>query len=105
MYLSRIGAAADLPPEAFRVTMVWLHENTKVSDAGLAHFDGCKNVKALWLERTQTSDAEAAYFKDCKNLVSINLGGTKVSDAGLAYFKDCKDLLALEQARSLASGG
>ena len=41
-----IKAAADLPQEPFRLTRVDLHENKQVSDAGLAHFKGCKNLTA-----------------------------------------------------------
>jgi hypothetical protein len=90
-----ITAAADLPPEAFRVTMVWLHENTKVSDAGLAHFKDCKDVMDLNLRGTKTTDAGLAHFKECKNLTNLGLFGTRMSDAGLANFKDCKSLSAL----------
>jgi uncharacterized membrane protein/tRNA A-37 threonylcarbamoyl transferase component Bud32 len=114
-----IKAAADLPPEVFRLTEVGLSENKKVSDAGLTHFKDCKNLTSLhlWdtrvgdaglscfkdckslrvlvLGRTQVSDAGLAHFKDCKNLTHLNLGYTRVSDAGLALFKDCKNLTIL----------
>ena len=51
--------------------------------AGLTHLN---------LACTKVSDAGLAYFKDCKDLKFLDLDGTKVSDAGLAHFKDCKNL-------------
>jgi serine/threonine protein kinase len=86
-----IKAANELRREAFELTVVDLHENRKVTTAGLAHFKDCKSVKVLQLWGTQVSDAGLAYFKDCKNLTALALSGTH-SDAGLAYFKDCKKL-------------
>src|SRR5207249_2538384 len=112
-------AAADLPRGSFRLTYVDLPKNKQVSDAGLAHFkgcknlttlslgdtqvsdaglayfEGCKNLTQLWLYNTRASDTSLALFKDCKNLTLLNLGGTQVSDVGLAYFKDCKNLINL----------
>jgi eukaryotic-like serine/threonine-protein kinase len=87
--------AADLPKEAFRLTGVALEGNQKVSDAGLAHFEDCKNLTVLNLNATQVSDAGVAHFKGCKNLTVLGLGGTQVSDAGLAHFKGCKNLTYL----------
>ena len=65
--------------------------NTQVSDAGLAHFKGCKSLTSLNLNRTQVV-AGFAVFKDCKNLTSLKLSYVKVGDAGLAHFGDCKNL-------------
>ena len=66
--------------------------NTKVTDAGMAHFKDCKNLTHLDLADTQVSDAGLVHFKDCKDLTDLALAATKVSDAGLAHFKDCKNL-------------
>ena len=122
-----IKAAADLPPEAFRLTGVYLLGNRQVSDAGLAHFKGCnnlmildlqstqvtdtglahfkdcKNLTTLWLSTTQVTDTGLTYFKDCKNLTSLNLNSTRVSDVGLAHFKDCKNLKELGLADTQVS--
>jgi uncharacterized membrane protein len=69
--------------------------NTKVSDAGLVHFKGCKNLTELLLFSTQLSDVGLAHFKDCKSLTELHLDNTRVSDTGLAHFKDCKNLSKL----------
>jgi len=90
-----IKAAADLPPKAFQLASVNLHENKQVSDAGLAHFKDCKDLTQLDVHDTAASDAGLAYFKDCKNLTMLSVGSTQVSDAGLAYFRDCRNLMGL----------
>jgi serine/threonine protein kinase/uncharacterized membrane protein len=90
-----IKAAADLPGGPFRLTSVVCSNNSKVSNAGLAHFKDCKGLMYLNLYGTQVSDTGLAHFKDCKGLTQLNLGGTKVGDAGLAHFKDCNGLTHL----------
>jgi serine/threonine protein kinase len=61
--------------------------NTKVTDAGMAHFKDCKDLKYLNLFNTMVTEAGMVYFKDCKRLTQLCLAGTKVSDTGLANFK------------------
>ena len=90
-----INAGRDLPDGAFELTQVQLAQNSKVSEAGLAHFKDCKNLTYLDLGGTQASDAGLANFKDCKNLTVLQLGVIPVTDAGLAHFKDCKNLTVL----------
>ena len=79
--------AADLPQQPFRLTYVDLVRNQKVRNAGLAAFDGCKNLTFIDLRETQVKDAGLAHFKDCKNLTHLDLGGTQVSDEGVAKLK------------------
>ena len=90
-----LKALADLPSEKFQLTYVNLRWNKEVNDAGLASFDGCKNLTELLLEETQVSDTGLAHFKDCKNLIILWLHKTKVRDAGLIHFSDCKKLIQL----------
>jgi hypothetical protein len=84
------GLLADLTPlegmNLAGLTHLYLF-NTKVTDAGLAHFKDCKNLVALGLYNTQLTDAGLIHFKDCKALTRLFLGGTKVSDSGLAHLK------------------
>jgi formylglycine-generating enzyme required for sulfatase activity/uncharacterized membrane protein len=98
-----IKAAADLPPESFRLTSVSLRDNKQVSDAGLAVFNDCKNLTSIDLYRTPVTDAGLAHFKDCKNLTSLDLHDTRVSDAGLIHLKDCKALMELHLTRTNVS--
>src|SRR6185295_18166013 len=67
----QIAVVGDLPRGACGLTGVGaVADNPKVSDAGLAHFKDCKNLRFL----------------------SLVGGFTKFTDVGLAHFKDCKDL-------------
>jgi eukaryotic-like serine/threonine-protein kinase len=90
-----ISAAVDLPKEAFRLTHINLFRNRDVSDAGLAAFRDCRNLKDLNLWEVQMSDAALANFSSSRNLEILQLPATNVSDAGLVHFKDCKDLTIL----------
>jgi serine/threonine protein kinase len=91
-----IHANADLPREPFRLTVVDLADNHRVTDAGLAVLKDCRNLKiiALYFDR-QVTDAGLAHFKDCKTITQLHLQNTAVTDAGLAYFKDCKNITDL----------
>ncbi len=92
---SAIGTVGALPRGPFELTGVTLDGNTKVTDAGLSSFAGCRNLTSLNLYDTPISDAGLAYFKDCKKLTSLRLNGEEISDLGLAYFKDCRDITLL----------
>jgi serine/threonine protein kinase/formylglycine-generating enzyme required for sulfatase activity/Leucine-rich repeat (LRR) protein len=70
--------------------------NTRVGDAGLEHFAGCKNLTGLWLSHTSVSNAGMARFKDCKGLEKLNLKYTRVDDAGLSYFQGCNELSGID---------
>jgi hypothetical protein len=98
-----VNALADLPKEPFRLTLVGLNGNKHVSDAGLAHFEGCKDLTHLLLWGTEVGDAGLAVFRGCKNLRVIALNGTRVGDSGLAAFKDCKSLIILGLDRTQVS--
>jgi hypothetical protein len=92
------GQLADLTPlEGMNLSELTHLDltRTKVTDAGLAVFKGCKNLTHIDLFLTQVSDAGLVHFKDCKALTTIYLSETKVNDAGLANFKHCKNLTVL----------
>jgi serine/threonine protein kinase len=85
-----IHAPADLPPEQFRLTVVGLYENTRVTDAGLDVFKDCQNLKILlFYFDGQVTDAGLAHFKNCKTLTQLALVGTKVSDAAWPASRAC----------------
>jgi serine/threonine protein kinase len=110
-----LKAAAELPKERFTLSRVNL-AGAKVTDSGLASFEGCKGLtfihlagasvtnaglahlmpgKDLWfleLWGAPITDAGLAHFKGCTKLGHLSLFGTAVTDAGLAYFKDSKGL-------------
>jgi uncharacterized membrane protein len=99
-----LDKAADLPREPFRLTGIVLDHNeqvrARVTDAGLAHFAGCKHLTYLALAHTPVGDEGVAHFKDCKAITHLQLPGVRVSDAGLAHFAGCKDLTHLSLAHT-----
>ena len=99
-------ASAKLPQTTFELTTVFLERNPKVNDAGLASFEGCKNLTSVSLLESAVSDVGLVHFKDSKKLTTLNLNGTQVSDAGLAFFTDCKNLtfLTLSHTRVTDAG-
>ncbi len=51
------AAVADIPQGAFQLTVVGLAENSKVSDAGLAHLAGCPKLVSLNFKKTKVTEA------------------------------------------------
>ncbi len=113
-----LNAVAELPNEPFLVTVLMLPgsqatdaglahfkgckyltyfdlSNTPVTNAGLAHFKNCKNLTGFALQKTQVGDAGLAHLKDCKELTTMNIGFTDATDEGLTYFRDCKNLTGI----------
>ncbi len=90
--LPEIKRAADLPPGDLKLQVVTLKGNDRVTDAALAVFGPCKNLKRIILDDQSVTDAGLANFRDCKALVTLSLSKTRVTGAGLAHFKDCKNL-------------
>ncbi len=64
--------------------------NTAATDAGLAHFAANKKLGMLWLRGLNITDAGLAHFAECVNLAQLSLADTPITDAGLAHFKNCK---------------
>jgi len=99
-----IRAKSDLPTGTFRLTYVALYENKQVTDAGLAVFKDCKNLRFLCLYGCgQITDAGLAHFNDCKNLTRLELEGVRVTDAALAVFAGRKDLTELYLGNTLVT--
>jgi anti-sigma factor RsiW len=92
----KVHNAAELPKEPFQLTSAFIRDDHQVTDAGLAHFQGCKNLISLFLGGTKVTDAGLAHFQDCKNLMSLDLQNTPVTDDGVAHFRHCKDLTDLD---------
>ncbi len=68
---------------------------TQVTDAGLAHVAGMKNLTRLHLENTKVSDAGLEHLKALPNLEYLNLYGTQVTDAGIQKLAGLKNLKKL----------
>jgi len=73
--------------------VVTLHlAGTQVTDAGLVHLKGLSSLRRLHLERTGAGDAGLAHLKALANLEYLNLYGTKVTDKGLEHLVGLKKL-------------
>jgi Leucine-rich repeat (LRR) protein len=73
--------------------------NTKVTDAGLKHLAGLKQLQRLYLIDTQVTDAGLNELAGLKQLQRLYLIDTQVTDAGL------KHLAGLKQLRELGLNG
>lgn len=65
---------------------------TGVTDKGLAHLSGMKNLTRLHLENTGVTDAGLDSLKGLSNLEYLNLYGTQVSDKGIEKLSGLKNL-------------
>jgi hypothetical protein len=65
---------------------------TKVTDKGLAHLAGMKEITRLHLENTAVTDAGLDHLKGLTNLEYLNLYGTQVTDAGIMKLAGLKKL-------------
>ncbi len=66
-----------------------------VTDLGLAHLKGTKNLRVLYVQGTQITDAGLVHLKGVTNLSELYLYQTRVSDAGLVHLKGLTNLSVL----------
>ncbi len=81
---TEIKAAADLPKEGFTLSLVYLGNNEKVTDADLSRLKDCDNLTWLDLNETKVSAAGLVHLKDCRKLTAIVLDRTQVGDSAVA---------------------
>ena len=98
-----LTTSSQLPHDPLRLKVVLLHNNKRVSDAGLAAFAGCQRIEFLDLRNTTVSDVGLAHFKDCLKLKTVGLSETKVTDAGLVHLKQCWDLESISLSGAAVS--
>jgi Leucine-rich repeat (LRR) protein len=89
---TEIASLDKLPTKPFQLRVAILEFNKKVTDEGLASFEGCQNLKAIDLDRANVSDAGLVHFRNCRQLKSLNLIATRTNDTALSYFRDCRSL-------------
>jgi hypothetical protein len=59
-------------------------QGTRISDAGLTHFQGMSLLRELSLQDTQVSDAGLIRLSRLPSLQKLNLRGTRVTEEGIA---------------------
>jgi hypothetical protein len=62
-------------------------EDSQITENGLVHVQGLKNLSTLNLRGTRITDAALAEFKGYPALSKLDLFGTPVTDTGLELFK------------------
>ena len=65
-----------------RVQSLNIHDSS-ISDSGLVHLKGRKNLAVVLRYRTPVSDAGLVHLKGLTNLSYLQLDGTQVTDAGV----------------------
>jgi hypothetical protein len=71
-------------------------ETSPVTDAGMEHLKGLRNLIRLKLSDTQKADAGLVHLKGLTALKGLELGNTKMTDAGLEQLKGLTALWVLE---------
>jgi hypothetical protein len=72
--------------------------STQVTDAGLEHLDGLNRLQVLYLMNTQVTDAGLKHLNGLSQLQEFVLSNTRVTDAGLEHLE------GLSQLRQLVLG-
>ncbi len=100
-FVSPVGDAglAHLPATQF-LTRLALAELPNMTDAGLATFKNCRNLRDLSLIGSPVTGAALEHFKDCANLSIVALARTRAGDKGLERLKEFKNLISVNLAHT-----
>ncbi len=87
LHVESVSVAKDIGDEQLALLkplapqLAWLYLNkTKVTDAGMAHLSGLKQLRRLHLANTAITSAGAKQLEGLENLETLNIYGTKVND-------------------------
>ena len=69
--------------------------NTDITDLGLTHIKGLNNLQSLYVNDTQITDKGLHNLKGLKNLRTLKLGNTRVTDAGMVHLEGMTNLQTL----------
>jgi serine/threonine protein kinase len=92
----KIRAVKDLPADP--LTLTWVELNglgDRVTDEGLAHLRGCRELAVALIWGASVTDAGAEHLKELTKLTFLTFGSTKLTDAGLRHFKGLTELRSL----------
>src|SRR5262249_31081248 len=90
-----IKTGAELPRGAFQLTLVYLRNNKKLHDAGLANLKNCQNLAWLDLSNTDVGNAGLAQLKDCRKLTALVLDSTDLDDSAVGVLSAFPNLTQL----------
>lgn len=83
---------ADLPELSGLTSLAWMRLQRGVSDAGLVHLAGMRNLRYLELLEAQITDSGLPLIMRLPKIERLDLRGTKVTDAGLNHLKGTPSL-------------
>lgn len=90
LHVESVSVAKDVKDEHLALLeplapqLAWLYLNkTQITDAGLKHLAGMKQLRRLHLANTAITDAGVKHLAGLENLETLNIYGTKVSNAVL----------------------
>ena len=66
-----------------------------ISDAGVAHLTGLKNLKDLRIDKSKLTDEGLRHLAALRNVEHLSVDGSHFSDTGLNYLKQAKHLKTL----------
>ncbi|MFT5192139.1 MAG: hypothetical protein ACI9DF_005179 [Verrucomicrobiales bacterium] len=91
LHVESVSVAKDIKDEHLALLgplapqLAWLYLNkTQVTDAGIKHLAGLKQLRRLHLANTGITNAGVKHLEGLENLETLNIYGTKVSDDVLA---------------------
>ena len=70
-----------------RLHVLYLYDNPKVTDAGLAPLEGMTELVRIGLDNTRVTDTGLVHLRGLKKLQSLSVNLTDVSDEALAALR------------------
>jgi mono/diheme cytochrome c family protein len=90
LHVESVSVAKDIGDERLALLkplapqLAWLYLNkTQITDAGMAHLSGLKQLRRLHLANTAITSAGVKQLEGLENLETLNIYGTKVDDSVL----------------------
>lgn len=80
--------------------VIWLFDHGNVTDAGIAHLSGLRNLKVFALFDSSITDKSLDALRGLRRLVQLQLEGAHVAGLGLANLSGLTQLQFLDLARS-----
>lgn len=74
---------------------LFLLDNPKITNAGMAYLKNSKSLKKLNLRRTRVDDDGVKHLKEIRTLESLELPDEKITDRGLEYVSELTNLKSL----------
>ncbi|QGQ22043.1 protein kinase [Gimesia benthica] len=78
-----------------KLEKLFIHANHQITDEGLKHLKGMRDLQVLTVTNGQITDEGIMYLQGMRDLEVLNVGGTGITDAGLKQIARHKNLVEL----------